>query len=73
MNAELEAILKAYDVFMQARGEQAEKLWKTYQELLDQVAQRQNISSETLHRAVKTKYFQWLRKEENPTSIPPKA
>ena len=73
MNAELEAILKAYDAFMQARGEQAEKLWEIYQGLLDQVAQREKISIETLHRAVKAKYLQWLRKEENPPSIPPKA
>jgi hypothetical protein len=73
MNAELEAILKAYDAFMQARGEAAEKLWEDYQKLLDQAAAGHGISGEVLHRAVKTKYFQWLRRLENPPTIPPNA
>jgi hypothetical protein len=32
MNAELEALLKAYDAFMEARGDEAQRLLAIYQQ-----------------------------------------
>jgi hypothetical protein len=74
MNAELEAILKAYDAFLQARGEAAERLREIYQSQLEEAWQRHpGISQEKLEQAIRVKYFQWLRADKNPSAIPPKA
>ncbi len=73
MNAELEALLKAYDAFMQAAPELSEEPWEVYQQLLVQISLREGVSDEVLHRAVKAKYFPWLRAQQHPPSLPPKA
>jgi hypothetical protein len=62
MNAELEAILKAFDTFMQARGETAESVRMIYESRLEDVLQKHpGISKERLEQAIRKKYLQWLR------------
>lgn len=74
MNAELEAILKAFDAFMQARGETAESLRMIYESRLEDILQKHpGISKERLEQAIRKKYLQWLRAESSPSSVPPKA
>lgn len=74
MNAELEAILKAFDAFMQARGEEAERLRAIYESRLEDVLQKHpGITKERLEQAIRKQYLQWLRAGSTPSSIPPKA
>jgi hypothetical protein len=74
MNAELEAILKAYDASMQARGDEAERLRLIYESLLESVLQKHpGISEERLRHAIRKQYLNWLRAGSNPPSIPPTA
>jgi hypothetical protein len=74
MNAELEAILKAFDAFMQARGETAESLRMIYESRLEDILQKHpGISKERLEQAIRKKYLQWLRAESSPSSVTPKA
>ncbi len=71
MNAELEAILKSYDAFREARqsGVQADDLYAVYDSRLDDVLQRRpNLSKETLQRIVDSAYGPWLRAQKN---LPP--
>jgi hypothetical protein len=74
MNAELEAILKAFDAFTQARGEEAERLWVIYESRLEDVLQKHpGLSKDRLQQAIRRQYWQWLRAESSPSSVPPKA
>ena len=74
MNRELEAVLKSYDAFQQAPPSEAKPLEEMYQARLDEVLQRhKGLSRQTLERLVDRKYRLWLRAQDKPTSIPPKA
>jgi hypothetical protein len=76
MNAELEAILKSYDAFREARrpGAQAEDLYAIYDSRLDDVLQRcPGLSKETLQRLVDAAYGPWRRAQNKPSAMPPHA
>jgi len=74
MNAELEALLKAYDAFLQVRGAEASRLWHIYESRLDKVlAGHPKLAKESLHRAVQWAYRGWVRAQSPPPTIPPKA
>lgn len=76
MNAELEAILKSYEAFREARqcGARADDLYTIYDSRLDDVLQRfPNLSKETLQRMVDSAYGQWRRAQEKPSTMPPRA
>jgi hypothetical protein len=76
MNVELEAILKSYDAFKEARqsGAQAEDLYAIYDSRLDDVLQRfPNLAKETLQRMVDSAYGPWRRAQQRPPTMPPRA
>jgi hypothetical protein len=76
MNAELEAILKSYDAFREARqsGTQADDLYAIYDSRLDDVLQRRpSLSKETLQRLVDAAYGPWCRAQNKPSAMPPRA
>ncbi len=76
MNAELEAILKSYDAFREARqsGTHADDLYVIYDSRLDEVLRRRpNLSKETLQRLVDAAYGPWRRAQDKPSAMPPRA
>ncbi len=76
MNAELEAILKSYDAFREARqsGAEAADLYAAYDAKLDDVlARRPNLSKEILQRLVDAAYGPWRRAQNKPSAMPPRA
>ena len=74
MDPELEALLKSFDRFMEARGGSDEQqLFAVYRSRLDEVAAARRINNETLDSAVRKKYSQWLKANARPSTIPPKA
>lgn len=75
MNAELEAILKAYEAFLEAADDSvADRLWAVYESRLDDVIeQHPRVSKESLHRAVKSQYRAWVAKQKKPPTLPPAA
>jgi hypothetical protein len=76
MNAELEAILKSYDAFKEARqsGTQADDLYAIYESRLDDVLKRcSSLSKETLQRLVDAAYGPWRRAQNKPSAMPPRA
>jgi hypothetical protein len=76
MNAELEAILKSYDAFKEARqsGARADDLHAIYDCRLEDVLQRcPNLSKETLQRVVDSAYGPWRRAKQKPSAMPPRA
>lgn len=75
MNAELEALLIALDAVNQARsGAEAKSLEMIYRSRLDDVLERHpNLSRESLLRAVDFAYLRWLKAQQKPSTVPPKA
>ena len=73
MNPELEALLKAYDAFREARGDKALRLLAIYEGQLEDAAQRAGMTSALLGKAVSSRYPQWVRAQRKTAAIPPKA
>jgi hypothetical protein len=62
MNPELEALLKAWDEFIQTpKGPEADRIRTQYQSQLDELASRSKVSKETLHLSVKRYHPRWVR------------
>jgi len=74
-NPELEALIRALDAVMQARGGQtAEELDAVYQAKLEEVLLRfPGLSRDRLMAAVDFARKKWQRAEDKPSSLPPKA
>jgi hypothetical protein len=74
MNPELEALLQAYDAFLQASREDAVRLETLYEARLDAFLERNpTVSRMRLHSLVKFQYRQWLAAQRKPPTLPPKA
>jgi hypothetical protein len=75
MNSELEALVRALDAVIQARGgQEAEQLEAIYQARLEEVLLRSpGLSRERLVAAVDFARRKWQRAEDKPSSMPPKA
>ena len=74
MNRDLEALLKAYDAFMQARGKKAEQLRALYESRLEEcLTPHPGLTRELLHRTVQLAYRRWVRAQSKPSTIPPTA
>lgn len=76
MNAELEALVRALDAVMEARGgEEAEKFEATYETKLQEVLSgHPGLSRERLVRAVDFAHRKWQHtREKKPASMPPRA
>ena len=62
MNRELEALLRAWDEFIQTpKGPEADSIYALYQARLDEAARLSNVSGETLHRSVQRYHQRWVR------------
>lgn len=60
MNPDLEALLKAWDAYLQAReGREAEELLAVYDGRLEEICGRTGVKKELLDRAVQRTYQRW--------------
>jgi hypothetical protein len=75
MNSELEALVRALDAVIQARGgQEAEQLETIYQARIEEVLLRYpGLSRERLVAAVDFARRKWQRAQDKPSSMPPKA
>jgi len=75
MNVELEALVLSLDALLQAgSGDEASRLDAMYQSRLDDVLLRHpGISREKLLLAIDLAHRRWLRAQQRPSSLPPKA
>jgi hypothetical protein len=75
MNSELEALVRALDIVIQARGgQEAEQLEAIYQAKIEEVLLRfPGLSRERLVAAVDFARRKWQRAQDKPSSMPPKA
>lgn len=70
MNAELEALLKSYDTFLQASGKDAPRRREVFESHLAEAATNANISAELLRQAIRIKYPIWVRANSRPPTLP---
>jgi hypothetical protein len=62
VNRDLEALLKAWDHFIQTpEGLEADRIYARYQAQLEQVARLSKVSKDAIHRAVKQYHPRWIR------------
>ena len=74
MNPELEALIKAFDAAIQAKGTESERLEAIYESLLADASQRHsNLSLETLDRTIQVAHRRWVRAQTAFPTLPPKA
>jgi len=74
MNRELEEILKAYDAAKQASGPDEKQFLALYESKLEDLLQRHpHLSRAALETAIRGAYDRWLKAQNKPSSIPPKA
>jgi hypothetical protein len=74
MNRELETLLQAYDAAKQASKAEEKRLLAIYESKLDQVLLRQpRLSRAALEGTIRHAYSRWLKAQDKPTSLPPKA
>ena len=60
MNPELEALLKAWDAYLQAqKGKEADRLLALYDKELEAIRARTKVRKDLLDRAVQRAYQQW--------------
>ena len=75
MNSELEALVRAFDAVGEAgSGPDSKRLDALFQSRIDDsLAQHPGLSRLTLLRMVDLQRRRWLRAQQKPTSLPPKA
>jgi hypothetical protein len=74
MNAELEALLNSLQaIFEVHRAEDIKRLRAIHNSKLKEASERLGVSSRALDIAVREKRLKWLRAQQGPSSIPPKA
>ena len=74
MDPELEALIKSYDAFIQARGPDAKHMLEIYESrLADVLERRPNLSKEQLQQAVRFAHLRWTLAQQKPSTLPPKA
>lgn len=73
MNPELEAILKACDAAVEARGGDSTRLRELYESRLAEVLQRHpNLSPHALELAVELAYGRWKKAQARFPTLPPR-
>ena len=74
MDPELEALIKSYDAFIQARGSDAKQLLELYESRLSDVLERRpRLSKAQLQQAVRFAHLRWTLAQQKPPTLPPKA
>ncbi len=70
MNAELEALLKSYDTFLQSPGEDVARLREIFEARLSEAAARAKVTKDLLRQAIRAKYLRWVRANSLPPTLP---
>jgi hypothetical protein len=74
MNAELEALIRAYDVAKQTPGAEGKRLRAIFQARMDDTLEKHpNLAAATLKRMVQVAHIRWIKAGEQFPSLPPKA
>ena len=74
MNPDLEALVKAYDALTGCRKEHAADARRGFQALLtDTLAKHSHLERERLLLAVHLAHRRWVRAQDKPTTLPPRA
>jgi hypothetical protein len=74
MHPDLEALIRAYDAAVNAnQAQRAGFIAEFERQLRDLLLRTPGLSEESLRKAVRRAYDQWLRKNQKPTTLPPKA
>jgi hypothetical protein len=74
MDPELEGLLRAYDAAREASEPEAARLAAVFESRMDDtLAAHPGLSRETLFNMVRLAHRRWLRAQEKPSTLPPKA
>jgi hypothetical protein len=74
MDRELESLLLAYDAWLQAGEDDLDRCAAVFDSLAgDILSGRPNLSKEQLLKALRTYYLRWIRAQQHPPTLPPKA
>ena len=75
MNRDLEALILAFDAYLEARDKEAANRRQIFESRLDDVwAQHPGLSRDNLRKSIIKAHRQWAMKQDRqPPSIPPKA
>lgn len=75
MNAELEALIMAYEAVSAARDMKAEQAMQAFETQLDETMNRHpGVARDVLRKSIIKAHRQWaLKQEKKPPTIPPKA
>lgn len=74
MNAELEALILAWDAFLDAADKEAWRLKVMYDTRFEEAhSKRPGTSAQLLQKAIESAHRDWRRAQKKPSSLPPKA
>jgi hypothetical protein len=74
MKRELERLLEAFDLRQEATGAEAGEREAELEARLEAVLERYpNLSKETLRRAIRARWANYVRAQRKPSSMPPQA
>jgi hypothetical protein len=74
MDRELESLLLAYDAWLQAGENDLDRCEAVFEGLVgDILAGRTHLSREQLLQALRVYYPRWIRAQQHPPTLPPKA
>jgi hypothetical protein len=74
MNRDLEALIQAYDAAKQAPPAEIPRFRTAYESKLDRLLdQFPNLSRDALQAAVRLAHSRWVRSQQKPTTLPPRA
>jgi len=74
MNPELEPLLLAYDAWLQAGPDDVERRQAVFESHLeDTLASHPNLTREKFMVALRAYYVRWLRAQQHPPTMPPRA
>jgi hypothetical protein len=73
MNARLEALLQTYDAWRNASGAEVQRQKELFFSRLADEVERCKLSEATLLLMVRRRHRTWLKAQNRPTTLPPKA
>ena len=74
MNRELEALLLAYDAWLQAGPDDVDRCRAFFESHLnDTLSSHPNLTKEKLQQALRAYYPRWIRAQQHPPTLPPTA
>jgi len=74
MDAELEALILAPEAALEAQGSQhADPLRQRFESLLEETCHKHGLQPGPLEAAVRSAHLRWLRAQQKPPALPPRA